>query len=1388
MTSFSLADEFEVVQYMPLDYIESTSAARANPYTLPYTPVTATQIETKFRVYTASSGWCAIFCARNVYAGTGISLYKNGDGVHFGYFTGGTTGSGDNFADFAFDTDYTVTADVTQLTLNGVTKSTGNTVTNATTRQLSLFANPEWDNPMRGRLYYIKISEGGTQLFDFQPVVRNDGAFGFYDEASDKFVLPAQGDLTGYGYKTKDGQSYIYLSKKTMSLGVGENSQLTPVKINADEQVITWASSNPSVATVASDGTVSGVAAGNCIVKGTAGNGQIVFCKVTVLPATLGNYTLLDYIESTTAVRENVFTTPYIAKGNVQVDFKFRSTMVGGGNWRAIFSGRDGSDAGTGISLYQNGDGNHYGYFVGGYRNDNHADGLVADKDIIVSASLSNLKIDGVDHTTGRTEFNSSTRKISLFANPEWDNPYHGRIYYFRISEGDNQLYNFVPVMRHDGVYGYYDQATDTFVQPTISYDGYTFGEKAGESYIYMTETELNLTEGEIGKLTPVIRNYSDVTFTWSSDNPSVATVAADGMVSGVKEGTCTITGTSNKDGWTVSYGVSVVNTTRTLFTPLEYIENVSAVRENPFTTNYIPNANTQVDLRFYSTETGAWRAIFCGRSGSGNGMSLYQNGDGVHFGYFVGGYINDDFAPFTVKTEYTVTATLANLTINGTDYPTGRSEFTASDVKLSLFSNPGKDEPFRGRIYNFRISECGSILYDYQPVMRHDGEYGYYDATTGHFMKPVTNYDGYSFVLKDDRSYVYFTNEPRFVIVGNNVKYLPTEKNMSSPTYVWTSSDESVATVAADGTVTGVSAGTCRIEAVTTTDGGWSASYELVVKAASYTRTDANGVGYMVVDGGNGWDDSPIENVLDNDATTKFGNSNVGNGWFIVAASEPVALEQYSLVTGADTYSYSSRNPRSWKIEGSNNNTDWTEITSVVDDHKIPFANKEEVVYTVGDATTYRYFKFTMQKIVEGFQIGEFWINEQPHSWGAPEVTEATCATNGKRVYTCSECNAIKTEVIEATGSHSYSEGTCSVCGQSVKTVILLPDGQTNPYMVKYQHAYRNGDDSWPTAADGWNSLEFDDSSWDEMEFPIGSNGYDGGAHSGAKYNRTWYDDYNSYWIRRTFNLDEVTSDMTLSFRARHDDNYWVYLNGEQIEQQNDWNDSQWRDVVVDASKLRVGKNVLAVYIQQNWGGAYFDCSLTATYTDVNRTLTNGYATFSGVKDYAITTDGVKAYRAVESATPGYIRLEKVGTDIPANTGVVLFGEGKDNVTLEVTTGAAAVGSNMLHANVVDYALPAESDGCKNYTLGLDPENSSVCVFRPSSGEGLLAAGKAYLAVPNGGGAKYGITFGDETGINDELRENSDVSAPIFNLQGQRVNSSYKGVVVVGGKKFTVK
>lgn len=274
-------------------------------------------------------------------------------------------------------------------------------------------------------------------------------------------------------------------------------------------------------------------------------------------------------------------------------------------------------------------------------------------------------------------------------------------------------------------------------------------------------------------------------------------------------------------------------------YTPLEYIESTGAVRENAFTTTYKAKASTEVDIKFNIAKANGWQAIFCGRNGSdaSNGISLYVNGNNnSKFGYFVGGYRNDDFADFPgFDQDITVEASLSGLVVNGgTKVETGRTSFTSSNRGISMFANPEWDAPFRGRIYYMTIKEEGTTIYDFQPVMRHDGAYGYYDRKTATFVQPAQgNWNGYNFATVEGESYIYFTTEPRTVFVGFTEKFEPTVVNIEGAAFTWTSSNTDVATVADDGTVTGVARGTAIITA-TDTNSDWVASYTLTVEPAT--------------------------------------------------------------------------------------------------------------------------------------------------------------------------------------------------------------------------------------------------------------------------------------------------------------------------------------------------------------------------------------------------------------------------------------------------------------------------------------------------------------------------------------------------------------------------
>lgn len=85
---------------------------------------------------------------------------------------------------------------------------------------------------------------------------------------------------------------------------------------------------------------------------------------------------------------------------------------------------------------------------------------------------------------------------------------------------------------------------------------------------------------------------------------------------------------------------------------------------------------------------------------------------------------------------------------------------------------------------------------------------------------------------------------------------------------------------------------------------------------------------------------------------------------------------------------------------------------------------------------------------------------------------------------------------------------------------------------------------------------------------------------------------------------LTEIANDATFTFNCVHDDNMVVYVNGQEVINKEGWCETPYGSTFanthesfsIPASAFHRGKNVIAVYMQQNFGGAYFDCELVTT------------------------------------------------------------------------------------------------------------------------------------------------------------------------------------------------
>lgn len=198
----------------------------------------------------------------------------------------------------------------------------------------------------------------------------------------------------------------------------------------------------------------------------------------------------------------------------------------------------------------------------------------------------------------------------------------------------------------------------------------------------------------------------------------------------------------------------------------------------------------------------------------------------------------------------------------------------------------------------------------------------------------------------------------------------------------------------------------------------------------------------------------------------------------------------------------------------------------------------------------------------------------------------------------------------------------------------------------------------------------------------------------------------------------------------------------------------------------------------------------ITFTPTGVKATIgAYGYATFSSTYalDFSSVT-GLKAYKATES-DESEVTMERIEGTVAANTGLVVKGS---TAIIPIVNEGDVHSDNMLYACDGSWTTLSKSDTGTNYVLSVQSGN---VVFAPiNSKPATLRAGTAYLYVPGAGSRALRMSFDDldseTTAISEELRvkNGEKANAPVYNMQGQRVENPQRGLYISGGKKYFVK
>ena len=174
---------------------------------------------------------------------------------------------------------------------------------------------------------------------------------------------------------------------------------------------------------------------------------------------------------------------------------------------------------------------------------------------------------------------------------------------------------------------------------------------------------------------------------------------------------------------------------------------------------------------------------------------------------------------------------------------------------------------------------------------------------------------------------------------------------------------------------------------------------------------------------------------------------------------------------------------------------------------------------------------------------------------------------------------------------------------------------------------------------------------------------------------------------------------------------------------------------------------------------------------------------------------DEVRAFTAYDSKD-NVVPFYRVFYKTPPATGLIVRADTRGTYQVPCKVNNASIGRTNFMKPAVEQTqvYPTEVDETThetytNYILAL---YNGVVAFHPIVAGSCftLDAGKAYLSLPNRASTTMNalkmMVFDDEepTGIEDLKCEASDADDAIYNLQGIKVDSTYRGIVIKNGVK----
>lgn len=195
--------------------------------------------------------------------------------------------------------------------------------------------------------------------------------------------------------------------------------------------------------------------------------------------------------------------------------------------------------------------------------------------------------------------------------------------------------------------------------------------------------------------------------------------------------------------------------------------------------------------------------------------------------------------------------------------------------------------------------------------------------------------------------------------------------------------------------------------------------------------------------------------NVTDGKASTKWCTSSV-NPWVVIEMSSPTSAIGYHLVTGNDNSQYPGRNPRSWRVYGSNSSdlpdpydSSWVLLDTITNDSTMQDVNGTDFYFELSQpSAAYRYYLLWVdEKESAIMQLSEIAVAYEGSSFGYTGLDNGTSSgssSSGTKVgLLCGSCAGRgSNHCFVCQGSGMSGSHICSNCGGTGQVKCMACNG----------------------------------------------------------------------------------------------------------------------------------------------------------------------------------------------------------------------------------------------------------------------------------------------------------------------------------------------------------